>query len=86
MALLLRDLAEATNAVYLREEADDRVMRKQCRHCRSTTNTDAPYCDACGCVFAEVPPRLPHAAFWSSRVIAIALGLLVAVIFNVLWR
>jgi hypothetical protein len=46
-------------------------MRKQCRHCRSTTNAEAPYCDACGCVFAEVPPVLRYQANWKGFVAAI---------------
>jgi hypothetical protein len=64
-------------------------MRKQCRECRSTTNAEAPYCDACGCVFAEVQPVLLHAASWKGRIIAIAFGaiafgLLAAVVFKLL--
>ncbi len=59
-------------------------MRKQCRQCRSTTNPEAPYCEACGCVFVPATPVDRQAACWQGRVIAIASGLIVAVFFRLL--
>ena len=55
-------------------------MRKQCRECRTTTGDAAPYCEACGCQFRNVPPLLLHRATWKGRLVAIISGLLVAVI------
>lgn len=61
-------------------------MKRQCRHCRSTTNADAPSCDACGCVFAEVPPKLTGVSFGLRSIIAVTLGLLGGVILEVFSR
>jgi len=57
-----------------------RVMRKQCLDCRTTTNAEAPYCYACGCPFAKVPSIKAHPATWKGRMVAAAMGLLVATI------
>ena len=59
-------------------------MRKECRECRSTADADARTCEACGCVFAEVAPKTLHADGWKGSAIAIASGLLIAVIFYLL--
>lgn len=50
--------------------------RKQCRQCHSTTNADAPCCDACGFDFTATPLALRFQASWNSRIIAAGTGLL----------
>jgi hypothetical protein len=57
-------------------------MRKECRHCRTVNNAEAPYCDACGCDFER--EVLSHRASWSGRAIAIGSGLVAAIILQLL--
>ena len=61
-------------------------MRKQCRECRSTSNVEAPYCDACGCSFAGVSPLPDAQNKWQGRVISIVCGsvLLAAAVYQAL--
>ena len=46
------------------------VKRKRCRYCRSTTNAQAPCCDACGFDFTATPFALRFHASWKGRMIA----------------
>jgi len=49
--------------------------KKVCRHCRSTTNAEAPCCDACGFDFTATPVALRFQAPWKGRIIAAGTGL-----------
>jgi hypothetical protein len=51
-------------------------MKKQCRDCRSMTNSQAPYCTACGYRFLDVPPLTPSS--WRNSLVAVACGLIAA--------
>ena len=55
-------------------------MKQECRQCRTTTDSDAPYCDACGCEFTETPTPPRGKATWKGRAVAIACGLVAGVI------
>jgi ribosomal protein L37E len=59
-------------------------MKKECRFCRSVSNPEAPYCDACGFEFAPERRAPPGKATWKGRMIAIGSGLVVAVAFRLL--
>jgi hypothetical protein len=62
-------------------------MRKECAVCRSVTNSDAPYCEACGCDFGKVPALVKQGPSWLGRIlIALAVGLLAAGIINALHK
>ena len=55
-------------------------MRKRCPECQTTTSAQAVHCTACGCQFVNTPPVIVHEATWKGRVVAIACGLVAAVI------
>jgi hypothetical protein len=51
------------------------------------TNSEAPYCDACGGEFPyAAPPSLSrnHPATWKGRLVAVACGLLVAAFVHIM--
>ena len=50
-------------------------QRKRCRYCGSTTNAEAPCCDACGFDFTATPLALRFQAPWKGRIIAAGTGL-----------
>jgi hypothetical protein len=52
--------------------------RKRCRYCHSTTNAEAPCCDACGFDFTGTPMALRFQAPWKGRIIAAGTGLVAA--------
>jgi hypothetical protein len=50
------------------------AMVKQCRHCRTVTNDEAPYCDACGCDFSNVPAaHVREGSPWIYLVVSLAI-------------
>jgi hypothetical protein len=49
--------------------------RKRCRYCLSTTNAEAPCCEACGFDFTGTPQALRFQAPWKGRIIAAGSGL-----------
>jgi hypothetical protein len=49
--------------------------RKRCRYCGSTTNAEAPCCDACGFDFTATPLALRFQAPWKSRIVTAGTGL-----------
>ena len=51
------------------------AKKKRCRYCHSTTNTEAPCCDACGFDFTGTPLALRFQAPWKGRIIAAGTGL-----------
>jgi len=51
-----------------------RVKRKRCRYCRSTTNAEAPCCDACGFDFTATPLARRFQAPWKGRTFAAGTG------------
>jgi hypothetical protein len=64
-------------------------MRKECRQCRSISNAEAPYCEACGCDFEPTPETSQSSiqwfgkpATWKGRMIAIGSGLSAAAVFQ----
>lgn len=52
-----------------------RVNRKRCRYCHSTTNAEAPCCDACGFDFTATPLALRFQASWKGRIFAAGTGM-----------
>jgi hypothetical protein len=52
-----------------------KVKTKRCRYCRSTTNAEAPCCDACGFDFTATPLTLRFHAPLKGRMIAAGTGL-----------
>ena len=49
--------------------------KKRCRYCRSTTNAEAPCCEACGFDFTATPLALRFQAPRKGRIIAAGTGL-----------
>jgi hypothetical protein len=62
-------------------------MRKQCADCRTVTNAEAPYCDACGYDFSQTPaPTMPRdLKIFLSALAMSALAIVVIGIVRVLW-
>lgn len=53
-------------------------MKRQCSECKTVWESQAPYCEACGCKFSEHPP-VDLGTRWKYPVSAITIGLAVAV-------
>ncbi len=51
------------------------AKKKRCRYCHSSTNAEAPCCDACGFDFTGTPLALRFQAPWKVRIIAAGTGL-----------
>ena len=62
----------------LSNTVSNRVTKKRCRYCRSTTNAQAPCCDACGFDFTAIPFALRFRASWKGRMIAGGTGMVAA--------
>jgi hypothetical protein len=61
-------------------------MKKQCRECQSVINSEAPYCDACGCQFRKVPATpLQLSSRWKYRSLAIVASTLAIAVIQLVW-
>lgn len=61
-------------------------MRKRCRECGSTSNIEAPWCDACGCPFVQASRGGDAGDTWKGRILSISCGslLIAAAIYGAL--
>jgi hypothetical protein len=61
-------------------------MKKQCRDCLTVSNSEAPYCDACGCQFWKVPAApLQLSSDWKYRTLAVVAAAFAVAALHLFW-